>query len=503
MTTYAEENNRIVHPSLDDLIVETDGLFRHRLWDEAAQNMKRLLRLNLVDSNYSPARCQHGLGDCAMNRGNVDRSIWHYREALRLDPTLQGAQDNLIFLLDAQPGTTDAAAQRARDDWWTRFGEAAYAQRLPHTNVRDPEKRLRIGYVSGDFRFHSAGIAYNSVILNHSDQIEPIYYSTLSPQFYDNTTRSMIEHVGPAFVDVSAYSPATLAEVVRDDQVDILVDLSGYTAGNRLLTFAYKPAPVQISAWGYATGVGWPAMDVLFSDPVVATPAMRQRLHERVYDLPCVIGYYPHPQAPEANALPCLESGPIFSVFQRASKLNREVLRTWTKILERVPESQILFKGMDYNDDIRAWIVREMSSVRHAIQFQQGTALLDHLCWYQAADLSLDPWPQTGGVSTMETCWMGVPCVTLLGDRVIQRTSASILTTLGLSDFVAMTREEYIDRAVALVTTERARLAEIRGSLRERLRTSPIMDGYVDRVEDAYRQLWRDYCVKETETHGT
>src|SRR5678816_4561526 len=139
-----------------------------------------------------------------------------------------------------------------------------------------------------------------------------------------------------------------------------------------------------------------------------------------------------------------------------------------------------------------------MAPVADQLLFQYNTGHLEHLLWYQECDLGLDPWPQTGGVSTLEGLWMGVPCVTLLGDRVIQRTSASFFTTLGIPEFIATTEAEYIEQAVAFVTTRRDELAAIRPTLRERLRTSPIMAGYREKVEIIYRTLWRQWCENKT-----
>ena len=342
-------------------------------------------------------------------------------------------------------------------------------------------------------------ISFASAVLHPSDQVEPVFYSTLPEPFYDATTKQIQETWGAHFVDVSRHTHAALAEIIRNDKIDILVDLAGYTAGNRLVTFAHAPAPIRISAWGYATGVSSPAMTHLFSDQIVATPSVRARLHETVVDLPCVIGFYPRADLPEPNPLPCLELPPRFGVFQRASKLNDEVFKTWTKILQQVPESTILFKGTDYTSDFREYVVNAMRPVQRQISFQVGHGHWDHQHWYQAVDLSLDPWPQTGGVSSMESCWMGVPVLTLTGDRVIQRTTHSILHTLGLPEFVATTKRDYIATAVEMVTTKRDWLNTVRLGLRDRMKASPIIDGYRDAVEAKYRELWREWCANTKE----
>ncbi len=494
-----EEIEAMVSPSPRDLVTETEHLFASGQWEQACHNLKRLIKVAGEAGAYSLAMCHHALGDCMMNLRKSGQAITHYQESLRHDPTVHSVHENLIFLLDSQPWTTDAAAFRARQGWWTHIGAPAYAQRQPFTNTFDPEKRLRIGYVGQDFRFHSAMISFASSVFCPSDQVQPVFYSTLLPVGYDHVTKDLITKWGPNFVDVSQHQQQALAEIVRADQIDILVDLAGYTAGNRLITFAHAPAPIRISAWGYATGVACPAMTHLFADPIVATPAVRARLPEQVVDLPCVIGFHPNVDVPPPHPLPCLHDRPRFGVFQRASKLNTDTFKVWTKILKQVPESTIVFKGVDYNGDVREWIVSEMRSVQRQIGFELGSSHWDHQHWYGAMDLSLDPWPQTGGVSTMESCWNGVPVLTLTGERVIQRTSHSILHTLDLPEFICTTQRQYIQTAVEMVTTKREWLNTIRLGLRDRMIASPILHGYRDVVEAHYRRLWREVCAQQKE----
>lgn len=496
----ADEIDAMVNPSAVNLRAETEDLYKSGDWLSASENLKRVMRMGFPqEGGYTQAQCHHALADCAMNMGMNGIAITHYREALRHDPSIVTAHENLIFLIDSQPWTTAGLAARARRDWWTHLGAEVYATRQPHTNVRDPEKKLRVGYVSSDFRFHSAMISFMPVVFFWTEQIEPVFYSTLHEGLYDAHTQWVKDNCGANFVDVSRLTHGAFAEVIRQDQIDILVDLSGYTAGNRLLSFAHAPAPIRITAWGYATGVSSPAITHLFADKIVATPSVRAQLHETVVDLPCVIGFFPRTDIPEPPPLPCLTEGPRFAVFQRASKLNDETFGVWSKILRQVPESTILFKGTDYTPSKREEIVRKMKCHPYQIAFEYGGGHLEHQLFYHQCDLSLDPWPQTGGVSSMESCYQGVPVVTLIGDRVIQRTTASILTTLGLPDFICTTKKQYIQTAVDMVTTKRAWLNEVRLGLRARMQHSPIIDGYRDAVEAKYRELWREYCAQEQE----
>lgn len=480
----------------DDLVVRAQDARTNDQWSLAYQALAELYR------RHPAATTAQDLGQTCCELGRWDEAIQWFRTCLMLDPTNAHANEHLIFLIDAQPHTTEAEAQRERRDHFLRFGAAAYAQRQPHVTVKDPEKRLRVGYVSKDWNFHSAGVAFSSVVSQHTSAIEPVLYSTLHPKAYDFTTKHFWKaKLGAAFVDVHQMTQEWLAKVIREDQIDILVDLSGYTDGNRLQTFAYKPAPIQIQAWGYVLGTNSPAIDVIFADATVSTSEIRASRCERIYELPSLLGFMPRNDLPEdISPLPCVayQRPVVFGVMQRAIKGNPETWATWRAILERVPESRLLFKGPDYTLGMRERIVEAFGPLRNRLDFLYNTGNREHQLCYQDVDLALDPWPQTGGVSTLEALWMGVPTVTLLGDRMIQRASASILTNVGYGeDCVALSKEEYIDRAVALVTTERDKLTKMRAGARERLKASPIMLGYVEAVEAAYRELWREWCAKE------
>lgn len=490
---------------LEALAAEADDFCLKGMWTYARRAFEQLYALN-----YKPALIAQRLGDAAMNEGDAPAAVKWCRVALALADWrctsesqpyfLLVAQEHLIFFLDPLHDTTDEDARAERANWWTRFGQHAYARRQPHTNWAHPEKRLRVGYVTGDCNFHSAAMAFVNVITRHSGAVEPVFYSTLEPERYDHRTALWQSIYGNAFVDVSKMSASELALTIRADGIDILVDLSGYTGNNRLLTFAEKPAPIQIQAWGYVLGTNSPAIDVIFADPIVASPAIREQLVERVVDLPAVLSYHPRPDLPEANALPCLDAPPVFSVFQRASKVTPAALAVWKTILQRVPGSRLMFKGGDYSPTRRIAIADAFGAEQGRITFDFSDRHLTHMLSYQDVDLALDCWPQTGGVSTLEALWMGVPTVTLIGERMIQRASASFLTVLGFEDdCVATTTEDYIDKAVALVTMKREKLAWMRQWSRARLCASPIMTGYVEAVEAAYRSLWREWCAKQKE----
>lgn len=482
----------------------TDELHREAriACDNRQWGLARAYFTRLFDQTPTAALARD-LAAVEMEAGDHHGAIDWYRVALFLNPDDANAHEHLIFLLDAQVESADALANAERQRYFRRFGQSAYLARQPHTNAPDPHKRIRVGYVSGYWNHHSAATAFASVLSAHSDQIEPVFYSTLDPRRYDILTYQVWKARFPkAFIDVHQMTPEWLAKVIREDEIDILVDLAGYTDGNRLLTFAHKPAPIQVQAWGYVLGTASPAIDVIFADRVVASAAIRRQLSERVYDLPSILGFMPRNDLPEEmSPLPCLSKPPVFAVFQRAMKTNPETWRVWRRILEAVPGSTIIFKAPDYTAGMRDRIVEAFGDLRNRISFIYSTGHREHLLCYQDIDLSLDPWPQTGGVSTLESLWMGVPTVTLIGDRMIQRASASIMANVGFGyACIADSEDDYIRRAVELTTTRRDELAAMRMIARDQMQASPIMHGYVEAVEAAYRTLWQEWCAAQQKT---
>jgi predicted O-linked N-acetylglucosamine transferase (SPINDLY family) len=471
-------------------IVLAQQLYDAGDWDAAYTVILRFLKRRALSAQ---PMTYDALGSCAQFQGRMDVAVACFRKALAIDPDYVEARNRIIMILDAQPGTTAKQAQRERDKWWAQHGAHLYAKRIPHENDRDPERPLKVGYVSGDFQFHSASTVFHRIALEHSAQVVPFFYSSTPYAKYDTITNSY--RVRPGWRDVVEWPDALLAHKIRDDGIDILIDLSAYTSHNRLLMFCQKPAPIQLSGWGYATGLGWPAaMDGLIADRVVIPEDRQAEHHERIVYLPSVIDYGPMAGLPEATPLPCLTERPTFGVFQRSLKLNAEDIEVWRQILERLPESRLLMKS-HYPPSLITWMQGRFGAQWPQVEIRGATSSFEHKVAYGEVDLCLDTWPQTGGVSACDAFCQGVPAVTLIGPRVIQRTTASLLTTLGLEDFIATTTDEYIDKAISWVTTRKEELAAIRPGLKARLLASPIHTGYVEAVEVAYRQVWRDWCA--------
>ncbi len=397
-----------------------------------------------------------------------------------------------ILRYDAALTYDQAQSDTLHEAWWQAHGESAWAARRPHRLTRDSQRRLRVGYVSGDFRFHSAAMAFAPMVLSDSPAIETFAYCTTPRSAHDGTTEHFKQALRSRFVDVSDYSPSALATIIRTDKIDVLVDLAGLTPHHRFETFAAHAAPIQLQGWGYVTDHGWPCFTGILADTFVAPPATRSALQARVVDLPCVLTSI---LRPDVSRRPRPDGPPVFGVFQRAGKFNAATCHVWSRLLSIVPTAILMIRASQAPPDFPAYVLAQFASdVRDRVRFEAPMIHREHLERHHAVDVMLDTWPQCGGCSTLEALWMGVPVVTLLGDRMMQRTSGSCLQLIGLPDCIAHDEDEYLAIATALVV-DRERLAGLRATLPSRLRASPVISGYVEAVETAYRTLWRDYCA--------
>ncbi len=491
-------NGQQAPPPLTDVTLDTLKQLAQQAADGQHWDLCLSYLQELMAREYEPARTASNIGRLFAECGRIDEGLPWYRKSLELDPTQRDLHDALIFMMESEVETTVEDQLRERTRYFQHFCAAAYQNRTTPRNRPDPDRPLKIGYVGGDWNFHSASMAFTQVIADHHDGYVATAYSTLPPEHRDWVTGQWKQRLGDRYVEAYSLTPGQLAAVIKHDEIDILVDLAGYSSKHRLETFAYRPAPIQIQAWGFVVGTGSPIMDVLFADPIVAPPEVQAQFSERIYPLPCLLGYTPRDVFEAPSPLPCLEQPVTFGVFQRAIKINDDTLRVWRRVLEAVPDSQIMFKGGDYTSARRMKIAKALAGMESRIIFGPATMHAPHLNYYQQIDLSLDPWPQTGGISSMESLSMGVPMVTLVtpGCRMVQRTSASILTNVGFEDCITTTEDDYVATAVRLVTTDRARLAEMRATAWERLKASPICVGYVEAVETGYRTLWREWCAR-------
>jgi predicted O-linked N-acetylglucosamine transferase (SPINDLY family) len=445
-----------------------------------------------IEPNSTKALTQ--IGQCHALLGNAEEAVAFFDRALAINPADEVALTSRIFSLDFCEGGY-AQHQAARSEWWRRIG-AGIADRHPpdHANDPDPHRRIVLGYVSGDFRQHSAAYTFRPVLQNHDKaRFEVICYST-SP--VDDEVTASFRQVADRWRNVLQWSDDHLAEGIRADQVDILIDLSGHTKGNRLRTFARKPAPIQVTAWGDATGTGLSTMDYLFSDPVRAPPEVRHLFAEQIHDLPCALIIEPPAPGLRACEPPVIANGYVtYGVFTRVSRLSSAVFEVWARILRTDVTARLLIKDFLLGDAvIRARLLENFAA--HGIGSDRidligPTSREEHLAAYRLIDICLDPFPHGGGVSTWETLHMGVPVVTKLGNSISSRHGGGFLAAIDMSDWTAIDDDHYVD--IALRSTP-DRLRTIRHQLPDLIarRCSPAV--YTQTVEAAYRTMWETYC---------
>jgi protein O-GlcNAc transferase len=384
--------------------------------------------------------------------------------------------------------------------WARRY--AAAPEPVVFGEGADGDRRLRIGYVSP--RFHGSALAglIEPVLCAHDPAAVEIFcYSTFARE--DDVSRRMRARAG-GWVDASALDDRALAQRMRDDAIDVAVDLAGHTPGHSLLAFMHRPAPVTATWLDYFDTTGLEAIDYFITDPWHSPPDDAQEFTEERFRLPRVrFAYAPPPDAPEVREPPLARGGegPVLASFSRSAKISNATLDTWRAVLERTPGARMLVKNSSLgHDDERADLARRFRA--HGIdpariEFRGFSAHRDMLEEYNEVDIVLDTFPYNGGITTLEALWMGKPVVTLRGDTLISRQTAAILQAAGLDEWIASDAEGFA-RIVANLAADPAKLATIGRGMRERLRSSPLLDarGLAAALEAAYRAMWRRYVEK-------
>lgn len=502
------------------------GLILYRAGKDAAA-----VRLLEIARRYLPSDPDllANLGEIYRRLNRLEDSEQCCRRALELRPDHAGTHSNLILTIDLQDHRSIAEQQQERHRWYEQHGRRYVELIQPHENSPDPERRLRLGYVSADFVGHSAYVVFSPVIRRHDTAaFEVVCYSGVEREDQNTDRLRRAVHLWRSTRDMT---DEELARQIRRDGIDILVDLSGHSSGNRLLVFARKPAPVQVTAWGYATGTGIPEIDYFLADPVLVPVADRALFAEELVDLPCSICYEAPDHAPEVSSLPALDGRLFtFGCLNRIEKISDRALALWSRVLSRVPEARLLIKTRRLDDAEardhllgrleKQGIVRRRAMPRDSAKLSAklhslwerhlafgtprnevvllgGSSHEEHLRTFHEVDLALDPFPHGGGVSSAEAMWMGVPVVTLSGSTIPGRLGASMLAATGMQDWIARSEDDYVRIAVE-AARDLPRLARMRSELRRRIAESAFGDPerYAQSVEAAYRSMWRRWCLR-------
>lgn len=457
----------------------------------------------LIEADARNARAHAGLSGLLRDEGRIEAMLQHDQQAIELDPANPELQHHRLMDLHYSERISPQELFTAHREWGERYGAVPQA-RTRHVNDRDPARVLRIGYVSADFKRHSVAHFIAPVLAHHDRGGFLVYcYSSLHPDRHDAMT-GQLRASADLWRDVASLSDADLATLIAADGIDILVDLSGHTGGNRLGAFALRPAPVQLNWLGYPDTTGLPTMDYRLTDAWADPPGSADdRATETLLRLTeGFLCYAPPPDAPACAAPPHQHYGFMtFGSFNNLAKMNDTVIACWSAILRAVPDSRLLLKGAALADvDVRARVAgrfaaQGIEAARLDLLAYTGSTT-DHLACYQRMDIALDTFPYNGTTTTCEALWMGVPVVMQVGQIHASRTGLSLLQQVGLADYAAASVEDYVARAVALANDVQ-RLTALHASLRERMRNAPLMDGagFCARLErDGYRRVWRQWC---------
>jgi predicted O-linked N-acetylglucosamine transferase (SPINDLY family) len=449
------------------------------------------------------ARAHLNLGNTRKYFRELDESLAHYREALRIDPDYHTAHTNILMTLHYMPAADKRTIFEEHKAWDARFGAPLAPAGSAYPNDPDPDRRLRIGFVSGSFMQHPA-MALSIAGLETLDpaQVELIAYNNNAKS--DRLTER-VRAVMARWVSIIGLSDEVAAQRIREDRVDILVDLSGHASDNRLQTIARRPAPIQVK-WvgGLFNTSGLSAMDYLISDSVETPPGEDEWYTEKIIRLPDgYIVYDPPDYAPAVGPLPALDAGSVtFGCFNNIIKVNPEIIALWARILKAVPDSRIILKSTSLREPrVKRGVLDDFANCGIAadrVELQGKSPHDELLATYNQIDIGLDPYPYSGGLTTCEAMWMGVPVVTRPGPTFAGRHSATHLSNAGLADWVVDSEDAYVEKA-AWWASHLEELAALRARLRAQVAVSPLCDGprFARNLEAAFRRMWRTWCAQK------
>jgi protein O-GlcNAc transferase len=448
---------------------------------------------------FAIATIANNLGSSYLGQGDVERALMYFRFSADFDPADSGVLSNWLMASLYLPTLDNRTIRERHDEWRKRY--CLPSDRPSYRNRKDPDRKLRVGYVSPDFRGHAVNSFFESFYDFHDpNAIEPILYAEVNIQ---DEVSKRLESSSFAWRRTWGMSDEAVVEQILADEIDILVDLAGHTAGNRLSVFTRLPAPVL------ATYLGYPGQTALRSEAYgIVDEVLEPRddgqpdTDHLVYVSPCFCCYKPTYETPPVEELPASRVGYItFGMLHGLCKLNSDVLETWCDVLKAIPDSKLFMFRNSLSGNALArirneFIQRGIAEARIELQSEFDTKR-SHLHHYDRIDITLDTFPWSGHTTCTEALWMGVPAITMYGQRHASRMVASVLTTIGCQDWIARTREEYVTKAIALAG-DLDKLAKYRRTLRQRMLDSPLCDGrgFAKKLDDLYRRLWIDWLAK-------
>jgi predicted O-linked N-acetylglucosamine transferase (SPINDLY family) len=463
-------------------------------------NARRCYR-EAVERDPNASGVWNNLSNVEKYLGNLPESIACYDRAIACDPDNAMLHSNALLLHYYGTSTSHEALFARHTAWAERYAARFYPKQPAWPNVRDAERPLSIGYMSGSLDGRVLGHFLRNVFVHH-DRAQFSTYAYSATKHADATTDELkrtFEH----WRDVRALDDDAVAALIAKDGIDILVDLDGHTPDARLFVLARKPAPVQITWLGYWNTTGMTTVDYVITDPYTTPEGSPQRYTERPLYLPDTrFCYAPVPYAPQVAPLPALTRGKFtFGSFNRYDKLGPELIATWAEILSLSPDTRLVIKNSAIDvPHARAELARRFAAhgiAAERVELRGRTPHAAMLAEYGDIDLALDTFPYNGGLTTCEALWMGVPMVAIAEERMISRQTAAMLRAVGLPQFIANSRDDYVALAMHW-SRRRDELAAIRAGLREQMRTSALCDGprFTRELEGALRHAWREYCAR-------
>jgi len=484
-------NSAVYYVNLSIALVKTQQ-------SEAAANAAQ----NVIRLDPTNADAWNNLGVALKDLGRLDDSLAAYRRTLAIRPEDNQAASNIIFTMLFHSAYDASAIYQELQLWRARYADELKNFIQPHHNDRDPQRRLKIGYVSPDFFSHSQSFFMLPLLQNHDHrQFEIVCYSRT--QLADYRTEQ-IRRCADVWRDVQNKNPAQIAEQIYRDRIDILVDLTMHMANSNLLIFARKPAPVQVTWLAYPGSTGLDVINYRFTDPYLDPPGLDDAYYsEESFRLPDTFWCY-DPLIDESRAsefgindLPALKNGYItFGCLNNFCKINQGVLQLWAKVFAAISNSRLLLltpKGQGRRELLDNFSKLGVDPKR--VELADFSPRVEYLRLYHRIDIGLDTVPYNGHTTSLDSFWMGVPVVTLIGKTVVGRAGWSQLSNLGLGELATKTPEEFVD-VVSRLANDLPRLKELRTGLRRRIQQSPLMDAkrFAGNLESAYRRMWQKWC---------
>ena len=445
----------------------------------------------------------NNLAGAYKEEGRIDESIRLFQKIVTLEPENTDAYSNLL-LVSHYSTDLDCETIFTEHREWAEKIIRSHSSTCSFNNTNDSSKRIKVGYVSPDFRGHSVAFFLEPILANHEkDEVEIFCYANV---IHPDETTERLQRLAHHWTSIVGLSDDEVSSRIHNDEIDILVDLAGHTGKNRLPIFARKPAPVQVSFLGYPNTTGLPMIDYRLTDANADPPGSTEKWHtEKLVRLePSAWCYRPMGEPPLVSKLPAIEKDYLtFGSFNAFAKLNEIVLNLWGKLLSEFDHSRLFLKTRCLADPaLRERVIKKFQTYgisEERIQLSAHKSSYDsHLECYHEIDIALDPFPYNGTTTTCEALMMGVPVITLEGEAHRSRVGVSLLNQVGLEHLIAKTPEEYLQIAHALASDLNA-LEELRKNLRSRMQESSLMDevGFTKGLENAYRKMWRIWCGME------